>query len=213
VRERARPAGFVVVLCGALAGACANPQPGAVDFTDRNRNYSSRDYAAVYGRWTRHGKAVHGLDNVLEVWATYKSFEFREAFVEHYADLYRLPEAERQRLRASEHDAARDGYDFHVTAQSTEFRWNDLENDNTAWRITLVDGAGRQLAPESVELPKLPDAFVEEFFPDRTPFSRTYRIRFRPPAEATQFAGTASGRLTLSFAGPLGHVDLTWRGR
>ena len=61
-----------------------------VDFSDTPRNYFSTDYAEVYERWTRHDFVLREVEKALEVWATYKSWDFREAYVEHYAAIYSL---------------------------------------------------------------------------------------------------------------------------
>ena len=50
-------------------------------------------------------------------------------------------------------------------------------------------------------------------FPARTDFSRTYVIKFAKSSaepDARPFAGTASGRITLRMAGPLGRSEVSW---
>ena len=74
----------------------------------------------------------------------------------------------------------------------------------------------RELAPESVRLDKLPDAYEVEFFPAKGPFTRTYGIRFvKPPAvdgKEPDFVGASTGSLTLRIASPVGRIELTWQG-
>ena len=56
------------------------------------------------------------------MWATYKSWDFRQAYIEQYAETYGLGEAERRALSQAQLQAARTSYEFHVSAQSTDYR-------------------------------------------------------------------------------------------
>ncbi len=200
---------------GSATLGCAAPKPIVVDFSDAQHEYESRDYPEVYRRWTRHQVVRYEIaDDALEAWATLKAWDFREAYVEHYATVYNLSDADKGALRAAQLESSRDAYEFHVTAQSTNYKWNDLEKRSSAWRVTLVDGAGHELAPESVRLEKLPDPYEIEFFPAKGPFTRSYAIRFVKPAAAEgkepEFVGARTGSLTLRIASPVGRLELTW---
>jgi hypothetical protein len=197
----------------ALASACSGEKQVAVDFSETPRDYVAKDYERVYERWTRHQTAFLDVDVALEVWATYKSWDFREAYIEHYAQIYALSDADEKTLRESQRDVAQTAYEFHVTAQASNYKWNDLEKESSAWRATLVDALGHELTPEYVKVVKLPDAYESEFFPKRTPFTKTYAIRFDVPADANAFAGGKSGAITLRLASPIGRVDLEWRSK
>ena len=201
----------LVVAC-ALAAGCGQQKYAAVDFSDAPREYVGKDYEQVYARWTRHQQVLEEADVALEVWATYKSWDFREAYIERYAEIYSLSDDDKKTLRTAQHDVAHAAYEFHVTAQATNYKWNDLEKASSAWRTTLVDALGHELAPEYVRVQKLPEPYEEAFFPARTPFTKTYVIRFDVPTDAATFAGTKSGSLTLRIASPMGRVELTWHG-
>ena len=197
-----------------IACGCAASKPPVVDFSGAPRDYRSEDYPDVYERWTRHERVVHEVESALEIWATYKSLDYREAFVAHYADAYSLGDADRARLRQSQREAAGAGYEFLITAQSANYRWNDLEKKSSPWRVTLLDGLGREMAPEELKIEKLPDIFEREFFPVKTPFTKTYLVRFaRAGANDENFVGERSGRIILRIAGPKGRADLIWVGR
>lgn len=203
-----------LALALAPAAGCRAAKPPVVDFSDVSRSYSSDDYGRVYRRWTRHDTVIHEVESALEVWATYKSMDFREAFVAHYAAAYSLNDADRERLMQSQREAAAASYEFLVTTQSANYRWNDLEKKNSAWRVTLLDGAGHEIVPEELKIQKLPDIFEHEFFPVKTPFTKTFVARFsRTAGKDDGFVGDKTGRITLRFGGPLGHADLTWSSR
>ena len=200
----------LVALCG-----CAAPVPQYVDFSEAPRNFRPTDYDQVRAAWTRHQKIWQISEGtVIELWAVYKSWEFRQAYVERYASVYGLSEAERTALLDSQRDAAHQSIEFHVAVQTTNYKWNDLDKPNSAWRVSLIDGAGVELAPRRIEQLKLPQLYESQFFPNRTEFTQTYLVRFnRADVEAAGFSGPASGRITLRVASPLAKAQLTWQSR
>jgi hypothetical protein len=199
------------VLALAAFAACQSDKAVRVDFSDTQRNYVSTDYPEVYERWTRHDFALKDTEKALEVWATFKSWDFREAYIERYAASYSLPDAERATLRKGQRDAFTRALEFHVSAQSANYKWNDIEKSSSPWRITLLDALGHELQPDlPIRVEKLPDVYEREFFPSKTPFTRTYTVRFVAPA-GSEFAGLNSGAITLRFSSPIGRVELTWR--
>ena len=216
MRRRELLAGLGVAVWAAVGGLLAahHASPGPSTSPRSPGSYLPKDYDDVRQRWTRHGKLVRDIGTVLEFWATYKSWDFRQAYIENYAEVYSLPESERRALRQAQLEAARTSYEFHVVAQSTEYEWNNLHEDDTVWKIALADGAGRELAPASVTLEKLPSLYEMRFFPNRTDFSRTYTMKFpRGAGEADRrFSGPSSGLLLLKVLGPLGKVETSWQG-
>ena len=204
-----RGALFVVA---ATFAACQSDKAVRVDFSETSRNYIAADYNDIYERWTRHDFVMHDVEKAMEVWATFKSWDFREAYVERYASVYSLSEADRSKLRAGQLSALHDAYEFNLTAQSANYKWNDLEKANSPWRVTLIDALGHELPLETavIKVQKLPDAYEREFFPAKTPFTKTYSLRFVPPAN-TDFAGIKSGSIVLRIASPIGRIELSWR--
>lgn len=200
----------VLAIGAAALVACQSDKAARVDFSETPRAYVAKDYGEIYERWTRYDFALKDVEKALEVWATFKSWDFREAFVERYAAGYSLSDADRATLRNAQRDAFRRAYEFHVTAQSANYKWNDLEKASSPWRVTLLDALGHELQPEAIRVEKLPDAYEREFFPAKTPFSKTYSIRFVPPA-AGDFSGLRSGAIVLRIASPSGRVELAWR--
>lgn len=209
-----RWAGAWLVACvlGASAAGCATARAPAVDFSDSTKHYRSDDYLPVHDAWTRHAKLVHDVGTVMEIWATFKSWDFRQAYIAKYAKAYDLPEGERETLAKGQQDAARSVYEVHVVAQSTTDKWNDLERRNSPWRLTLLDGTGAELSPASIKVEKFPELYESEFFPSRTPFSKTYTVRFLHP-EGDAFVGPVSGRVILRLDSPLGKVEAIWEAR
>jgi hypothetical protein len=198
-------------LAAALLGCASSAKP--VDFSETIRDYRPSDYAAVYRNWTRYGKLV-GIDvgTIIEAWATYKSWDFRQAYVANYASIYDLSDSDRETLKRAQLEASRSNFEFHVAVQMTNDKWNDLERKSSPWRVTLLDGAGAELGP-TIRIAKLPEIYESEFFPNRTEFTRIYQISFAVPNSGAPFAGAASGRLTLRIASPAGRIEYVWESK
>ena len=199
-------------MVGLLLGGCGAATPRYVDFSEASRSFRSEDYERVLATWTRHAKTVVVYQGtVIEMWAAYKSWEFRQAYIERYAKIYSLSDTERAALLHTQQEAARQTYEFHVAVQMTNYKWNDLDKEASPWRVSLVDGAGAEIAPRRIELLRLPELYETQFFPNRTEFSMTYLIRFnRTDAETGGFGGPGTGRITLRVASPLGKAEVTW---
>jgi hypothetical protein len=198
-----------------LLGGCASSVPRYVDFSETTRTFRSEDYDRVFTNWSRHAKAVvvH-QGTVIETWGLYKSWEFRQAYIERYAKIYSLSDSEKAALYRSQREAARQTYEFHVAVQMTNYKWNDLDKETSPWRISLVDGTGAEIAPRRVELLKLPELYETQFFPNKTEFSQSYLIRFsRAEAEAAGFGGPASGRIALKIVSPLARNEIVWESK
>src|SRR3954453_11452215 len=93
------------------APSCATQKQVRVDFSETPRDYLPNDYRAVYQRWTRHDFAEHDVDKALDVWATFKSWDFREAYIEKYASIYSLSDAKRNELRVAQREANRQAFE------------------------------------------------------------------------------------------------------
>ena len=165
--------------CAAALVGCAQTAAKPVDFSEATRDYRPTDYSSVYESWTRHAKLVRDVGTVIEAWATYKSWDFRQAYVAYYASIYK--DSDRAALMRSQLDASRANWEFHVAVQTTTDKWNDLERKNTPWRVTLIDATGAELGPTSTQVVKLPEIYESQFFPSRTEFTRTYQISFARP--------------------------------
>lgn len=208
--------GVGVLGASALWNACRSGQPLLVDFSEKTRNFLPNDYEGVYERWTRHAQLVSANEGtIIEVWGTLKSWEYREGYVEKYAQTYALSTDAKATLLASELKKARESYELHLTVQTSDYRSNDLERRESPWRMSLVDGTGDEIFPKEVESPRVPVSYEETFFPNKTSFSRSYMVLFEHERASgvPGFGGAASGELTLRLRGPLGGVELTWQSK
>jgi hypothetical protein len=183
----------------ALVG-CAEATPKPVDFSDATRDYQQTDYPSVHERWTRHAKLWQwNVGTVIEAWATYKSWDFRQAYVAYYASIYE--DSDRSALLRSQLEASRASCEFHVAVQATTDKWNDLERKNTTWRVTLLDATGAELGPTSIQAVKLPELY-ESHLPARQVVAWSCGLLAR--WAASNWSGTASSgpgsQLCLDFS-------------
>jgi len=189
---------------------CATSRPPVVDYSESAQVFRESDYPATREAWTRTGKLVQDIGTVLEGWATLKGPEFRQAYVAKYAAVYSLADSERDGLAKAQIQAAHSTYEIHLIAQSTSEKWNDLERRTSPWRVSLVDGTGAELGPTTIKVEKFPELYERNFFPDRTPFSRSYTLKFAKPEAGDAFVGPSSGRLILRISSPQGQVEFVW---
>ena len=189
---------------------CATSRPQVVDYSESAHMFRESDYPATREAWTRTGKLVQDIGTVLEGWATLKGPEFRQAYVAKYAAVYSLTDSERDGLAKAQIQVSHTTYEIHLIAQSTSEKWNDLERRTSPWRVSLVDGTGSELGPTSIKVEKFPELYEQNFFPDRTPFSRSYTLKFAKPDAGDGFVGPSSGRLILRISSPQGKVEFVW---
>ena len=86
---------LLAMAIGAATMGCASSQAQSVDFSGATKHYRADDYPGVHAAWTRHAKLVEDVGTVMEIWATFKSWDFRQAYVAKYAKAYDLHEGER----------------------------------------------------------------------------------------------------------------------
>jgi hypothetical protein len=195
--------GLVTVGCGSTP-ITLRPEP---------RSFTATDYENVYRAWTRDADQFEfgRLSDVLNVTATFQSWEFRWAYVVRYAEDYGMRTDDRsEMLRATLADAG-EHHRFFVTLSGQRFREGDLTSDDSAWRVILVDEDGAQTVPIEVEKVDRPDAATRTYFPSVSAFRHSFRIVFpaqRPDGSPTIPPGAK--RVFLRFTGALGTVDLEW---
>jgi hypothetical protein len=211
-----------VALLVLLGGGCGAPRPKPVDLTGGNRTYTTADYGRVVNRWTRHARLQKNFDRVtpfdlaLDVRATFQSWDWRWAYVERYANLYRLPDNEKARLRDEQLKVAADHHEFHVAAEASRHEWTDFVNrKNAIWRVVLFDDRGQEVEPIETWPVKTPLAQEAAFYPYVGGLDQAFQtlVVFRFPAhfpDGTPTLSPDARTFTLRFSGPLGTVDLVW---
>jgi hypothetical protein len=205
---------LLATLLASAALLCACPSSNApviINLAETTVTYNSADYETVLDRWTRHDVGHLRFDTALDVTATYRSWDYREAYIAHFADLYSLDDAERQAKEKSEADDERQVAEFHVCVRATKDEWTELGTKDSVWRISLQDDQGHKVLPSDVRDDRTPDTEIHAFFPYTTAFSRSYNIRFpRALPDGSLLLAPGTAWFELHFDGPLGHVVVHW---
>jgi hypothetical protein len=199
----------------ALAAACfvagCASAPIVVSLAEPSPAPTAKDYVNELKRWTRHAHLRNDFDQALDVDATLRSPEFREAFAAKYIDIYRIGTENQAHTRGELVSDGADTYEFHVETATHDYDLNDLTSAKSVWRVTLVDDEGHEVKPALVRAGKERRAVDAEFYPYASIFSRGWTLRFpRTRLDGSPLVGSETKALTLRFAGPQGSVDLVW---
>src|SRR5688500_11083191 len=130
--SRAPLAALLVSL--AFTPGCGPPRPKPVDLSMVQREYTTADYGLVLSRWTRAARLQKDFDRVapfdtaLDARATFLAWDWRNAYVERYADLYKLPAGEKDKLRQEQLKEATDFHEFHISASASRHEWTNFLN-------------------------------------------------------------------------------------
>lgn len=204
-----RTATFILACALTSAAGC---KPPAVDLSQGSRAYKPKHYDAVLKRWTREGKVIRHFDTNLHVYATYWSWDFTWAYAVKRAKAFRLTAARASAMRAGLLKEKTSHHEFYLAATTQEERWNDFDDNDSIWKITLVDDKGRQVDPVRIDKIDPLTAVHKSFFPHTRLFFMGYTVKFpRQLADGSEFIPAGSRKLTLQIAGPKGVVRLTWK--
>ena len=194
------------------ASACA---PATVSIARGAREYVADDYPQVLQRWTREQGLVQAaeLDQLLNVTATYESWDFRWAYVGRYAHDYRLTTTQRRELLSRTLAESENVHEFYVALYGTKWRWSDLTKPESSWVVRLIDDKGNETAPTQLARIK-PGPLETRYFPYTTVWRQAFRVAF--PATSADGRPTIAAQsrwFGLRFAGPQGNEELRWEVR
>lgn len=199
-----------LVVAALLLAGCATT-PTKVSLGEPSPPPTAKDYVDQLKRWTRHAHLRNDFDQALDVDATFRSPEFREAYAAKYIEIYRVGDENKARIRGEIVSDGADSYEFHVETATHDYPLNDLTSAKTIWRISLIDDQGHEVQPKQVIGLRERRALDAEFYPYTNVFSRGWTLRFpRARADGSPLVGGDTKALTLRFAGPQGSVDLVW---
>lgn len=198
-----------LVLASASLVGCGHPQ---VSLAERPPSYTPRDYQDVLARWTRSDRiiAFAELDARLTVSATWKSPDFRAAYVARYARDYRLDAVETKKLLDDEIEEATRGHEFYVALSGENRRAIDLTKPSSEWIVRLVDDRGNETAPESIVAIPKPGPDLRTYFPYTTVWRQAFRVTFPVTTSKGPTIAADATKVSLHFAGARGDQALVW---
>ena len=191
-----------------LLVACSH---GRVSLEPPDQPISHKEYVDQLKRWSRHGQIFYDFDAALQVDATFRSLEFRQAYASQWITLYhvspgRAPETRKQIL-----DEGGETYEFFLATSAHYQELNDFSR-KSVWRVAFVNDQGNEVLPLTVDSLRDKRDMYAAFFPYISLFARTWRVRFpRKLPDGSQLISASTKRVTLRFSGPPGSVDLDWK--
>ena len=201
---------LVALAAACLVAGCASA-PIVVSLAEPSPPPTAKDYVNELKKWTRHAHLRNDFDQALDVDATLRSPEFREAYAAKYIEVFRIGTENQAHTRGDLLSDGADSYEFHIETATHDYDLNDLTSAKTVWRVTLLDDEGHEVKPSLVRGIKERRAVDQEFYPYTSIFSKGWRMRFpRARPDGTPLVGSDTKSLTLRFAGPVGVVDLVW---
>lgn len=203
----------VCALFGLLAAAC-QPKAPLVSFHQVSKLPNARAYRRILSRWTRHEviTIIEDFNTTARIYATLHAPEFNAAYAAKRRQMFRLTDREVDQLRSKLAETWKSSYPFVLALATHKRDWNDLESDDSHWRLHLLNDHGETVTPNSVERHKRVTDIDKDLFPFVDHFYQLYLVRF-PKAlpNGTPLTNSQTKQLTLQVSGPLGRTELKWQ--
>ncbi|MFQ5329757.1 MAG: hypothetical protein ACE5D4_07200 [Thermodesulfobacteriota bacterium] len=170
-------------------------------------------YAKVIVKWTSEGSVYRGIESRLILHATYRGLEFREAYAREYGERYRLDGYRIEKLVEQERKEHERADEFFLAVSTPDEGWNDLERDDSIWRLYLKSNSGERVEPVAIRRVDEESPLFREFYPKLDQWSRGYIVSF-PKYSATgerPLINDDTSRFTLIITGLLGHTEIEWQ--
>ena len=173
----------------------------------------AKDYFVTLNKWTKSKKVYDNLETKLYVYATYKSWGLREAYVDEYARRYMLDDSQKASILKSEKELDERINEFFLSVYTPELKWNDFDKKDSIWSIYLEDEKGDRVLPIEITRVEENNPLVREFFPHMDLWSYGYTVKFPKylPMGQEPFPSTTSKSIKLTITGAVGKSQLEWK--
>ncbi len=199
---------IVVILLTALS--CCRSPVGIYHVEDMPS--SDISYRESIDKWTRSRTAVRRFITILDVSATYRSWEVREAYLRELTERKGLTEFEQQTIRDREKREYYEYHEFVFSAYCSNEEWLDFKGFNPYWKITLSNSEGVEIFPAGLTEIEINAGEKWLFYPFISKWQRTYSVKF-PRVDTTGGNRIISPEIDffrLNFRSLLGEVKLNW---
>jgi hypothetical protein len=190
-----------------LASCAQNAKP--VRFSDSWPD-KVNSYESTANSWTRRGLLRASFadqgSQLVELYATFLSTEWRAAYVERQAKLRKLSANSRKSLEANQQKIAAEGYVVELLVTTYHPSHNDLHRDGSIWRLALVDGEGNETLAAKIEKDRRPRELIAAEFKHFGDFAEAYRVTF--PHSPQLLHGKV---FALRMGSALGSVEVNWK--
>lgn len=174
---------------------------------------SELSYVEALKRWTREGRIHEGLESRLVAYATYRGWEFREAYVREYVKRYEMDSYQGDKLLTDESTDYEAVEEFFLAVYTPSTKWNDLDKSNSIWNLYLRNDRGERVSPIDVKRVDEDSPLIKEFYPQIDLWSYGYIIRFPKYAgvSETPLLGDDTVSFEIIVTGVLGKTEMRWR--
>ena len=214
MRRRAILLGLAVVLGGGFAPACGGSPPPVELSNSWPRK--ADDFDDVNEKWTRHGRDNQGLGGkerarlrqTIDVYATFKSPEWRVAWIEHQKEKHHLSAPAVRELieKLKKEDAER--YEVALLVATHDRRSNDLQKGTrSTWRVALVDESGAEIVASEIKRDRRPTVEIAAEYPHMGDFHEPYVAYF---PRSVDLLRSEARRFLLKVTSEQGGVVLEW---
>jgi hypothetical protein len=168
------------------------------------------DYEDVTAAWTRRdvlrAPMAQQKTQLIELYATFLSPEWRHAYVRQQARLRRLNKQARAALEAEQRKADSEFYEVQLVVTTYHHSHNDLHRgENSMWKVALIDQDGKEIPAARVEKDRRPRQQIAAEFPKFGDFAAGYRAYF--PKDSDLLAGS---HFAMRVSSSLGAVEVFW---
>ncbi len=174
--------------------------------------YQGSNYKAVVMKWTIEARIYRGLALELMSSATFKSPEFREAYVNEYARTYKLSREEKEKLIKDQKEASLIYNDFIMAAYVPDKKWNDFNKKDSIWKIHLNAGNGKKIKPLEIRKIKKIGAVFTHFYPYINTWDLIYLVRFpaKLPGTDEKIIDDTWSNIKIVITSVLGTTEMVW---
>ncbi len=200
---------FFSALILLFTGSCTR----VARFLESADPYHTETYKNICEEWSREARIHRGLEVELIVSATFKSEEFRRAYVDEYAKAYKLTPDQKGQFMEDQLEAATQAHEFLIASFVPEKKWDDFDKADSMWKLYLLNDGNERVVPVEVRKVKRQDAVTPHFFPYVTPWKSTYIVRFPcsiPTTNQPLVKDNTKG-IKLVITSVLGTAEMGWK--
>lgn len=160
------------------------------------------DYKKGVKEWSGEAELYELFKTRILARATYKSLDYRRAFVDYYSEVYLLNPEQKEEMWERHQQAWERTEEFFLEVFTPNFHLNNLEEPQPFWRVFIEDSFGDRHKPIRVESMTEPREYIETFYPYVSQWSRFYTVYFPklPRGGAMKLILTSSvGRVEIPF--------------
>lgn len=170
------------------------------------------NYLATLERWTRSERVTEDMETRLTLSATYKSIQFRVAYIDEYAERFLIDTDRKKSMLVAEARAVKTHNVFFISAYTPVDKWNDFDETDSSWKLYLEDDSGRRVSPVEIRKEDAGDPTLRGFFPYIDYWSNVYTVIFPTFDErGVPIGGDDVSGLKLIITGVNGRTELVWK--